>query len=283
MCRATDCNPFKCASRPSMPPTRKNFKITIEYDGTPYSGWQVQPRQLTIQGELQRILSIILNQHVPLTGSGRTDAGVHAMGQTANFNAHTAMPCRDIKRGFNRMVKGPIVIRNIEQVPDDFHARFQATAKTYHYHILNRTEPCAVGRNFSWHISRPLDITAMNSCCPLITGTHDFKSFEGAGSPRAHTIRQIYKAVVEPLEPGKTDRLVFKIKGNGFLRFMVRNIVGSLVEVGFLKLSAQGFQRILDARNRRIAPATAPAKGLFLMKVDYPLVPAFSESPDCND
>ena len=266
-----------------MPPSRKNFKITIEYDGTPYSGWQVQPRQLTIQGELQRLLSIILNQDIPLTGSGRTDAGVHALGQTANFHAHTAMAAGDIKRGINRMMKGPIVIRNIKQVSDDFHARFHAKAKTYHYHILNRPEPCAVGRNFSWHISRPLDIHAMNRCCRLITGTHDFKSFEGAGSPRSHTVRQIYKAVVEPLKPGQTNRLVFKIKGNGFLRFMVRNIVGSLVEAGLLKLSAQGYQAILDARDRRIAPATAPAKGLFLMKVDYPLDPAFPESPDCSD
>ncbi|GAB6144157.1 tRNA pseudouridine(38-40) synthase TruA [Desulfocicer niacini] len=266
-----------------MSSTRKNFKITIEYDGTPYAGWQVQPRQLTVQGELQRLLSIILNQDIGITGSGRTDAGVHAMGQTANFHANTTMDGRDIKRGINRMMKGPIVVQNIEQVPDDFHARFHAMAKTYHYHILNRQDPCAVGRNFSWHISRPLDIHTMNRCCGLITGTHDFKSFEGAGSPRAHTIRQIYKAVVEPLEPGNTHRLVFKIKGNGFLRFMVRNIMGSLVEAGLLKLTAQEFQTILKARDRRIAPATAPAKGLFLMKVDYPLVPAFSESLGCND
>ncbi len=266
-----------------MSPTRKNFKITIEYDGTPYSGWQIQPRQLTIQGELQRLLSIILNQEISLTGSGRTDAGVHAMGQTANFHADTTMAAGEIKRGINSMMKGPIVIQHIEQVPDDFHARFHATGKTYHYHILNRPDPCAVGRDFSWHISRPLDIHAMNHCCGLITGTHDFKSFEGAGSPRTHTIRQIYKAVVEPLEPGETQRLVFKIKGNGFLRFMVRNIVGSLVEAGLLKLTPLEFQTILKARDRRIAPATAPAKGLFLMKVDYPLVPAFSEPADYND
>ncbi len=261
---------------------RKNFKIIIEYDGTPYAGWQIQPRQLTIQGELQKVLSIILNQPVTLTGSGRTDAGVHAMGQTANFHATTPMVGPVLKRGVNRMIKGPIVIREIDEVPDHFHARFHATAKTYHYHILNRPDPCAVGRNYQWHISRPLNISAMNHCCRLIIGEHDFKSFEGAGSPRSHTRRQVHDAVIEPIEKGDMERLVFKIEGNGFLRFMVRNIVGTLVQAGLSKLSPEKFHEILKARDRRLAAATAPARGLFLMTVHYPLVPASLGSPGYN-
>ena len=262
---------------------KKNFKITIEYDGTPYAGWQVQPRQTTIQREIQKALSIILNQPITLTGSGRTDAGVHAMGQTANFHATTAMACPALKRGLNSMIKGPIVIREIQEVADHFHARYHAQAKIYHYHILNRSEPCAVGRNYRWHIPLPLDIAAMNHCCELIKGKHDFKSFEGAGSPRSHTVRHIYDAGVEPLEKDNMERLVFKVKGNGFLRFMVRNIMGTLVQAGLSKLSSEGFHTILMARDRRRAAATAPARGLFLMKVEYPLVPAFFESPGCND
>ncbi|SMC49516.1 tRNA pseudouridine38-40 synthase [Desulfocicer vacuolatum DSM 3385] len=263
--------------------SRKNFKITIEYDGTPYAGWQIQPRQSTIQGEIEKVLSIILNQPVTLTGSGRTDAGVHAMGQTANFHAATSMTCPPLKRGMNSMLKGPIVIREIEEVPDHFHARYHAISKEYHYHILNRPEPCAVGRNYRWHIPLPLDVTAMNHCCSLIRGEHDFKSFEGAGSPRSHTVRHIYDAVVEPLENQNMERLVFKVKGNGFLRFMVRNIVGTLVQAGLSKLTPKEFHTILLARDRQRAAATAPARGLFLMRVDYPLVPAFFEPPDCSD
>lgn len=265
-----------------MTPSRKHFKLTIEYDGTPYSGWQVQPRRMTVQGEIQKALSTILNQPVTITGSGRTDAGVHAMGQTAHFGARTPMDAPSLKHRLNRFIKGPIVIRNLQAVLPDFHARFHALSKTYHYHILNRPEPSAVGRNYVWHIPGTLDIEAMNRCCRQLVGTHDFKSFEGTGSPRAHTVRTIYEAEFSPSGSQRSETMVFRIRGNGFLRYMVRNIVGTLVEAGHCRLTPEKFAEILKARDRRVAAATAPARGLFLMKVAYPLVDASPESSDCN-
>ncbi len=245
----------------------KNFKITIEYDGTTFSGWQVQKNKTTIQGELENAISRILNRKIKINGSGRTDAGVHALGQTANFHAETAISCSDIKKGINSIIKGPIVIRKCELVQPDFHARYNALSKEYHYFILNRPDPCAIGKNYIWHIKQKLDIDKMNKCCHIITGTHDFKSFEGAGSPRPHTIRTIFSAHVETLNNCK---LVFKIKADGFLRFMVRNIMGTLVSAGMSKITTEDFRAILKAKDRNLAGQTAPPNGLFLMEVNYP-------------
>ena len=245
---------------------KKNFKITIEYDGTPFSGWQIQNDRITVQGEIEKSLSRILNQKIKINGSGRTDAGVHALGQTANFHAETSISCSDLKRGINSIINGPVVIRKCKIVHPDFHARYDAVSKEYHYHILNRPDPCAIGKNYIWHIKKNLDIDAMNRCCSLITGIHDFKSFEGAGSPRAHTIREIFFSFVE--KPDK-DRIIFKIKANGFLRFMVRNIMGTLVSAGLLKISFDDFRRIMEAKNRNAAGMTAPPQGLFLTRVFY--------------
>ncbi len=243
-----------------------NFKITIEYDGTPFSGWQVQNDCKTVQGEIEQALSMILNQPVRINGSGRTDAGVHALAQVATFNAETGIGCRELKKGLNSVVNGPIVIHECTRVDDDFHARYNARAKEYHYHILNRQEPCAVGRNYLWHIQKPLDMDAMAACCEIITGTHDFKAFEGSGSPRSTTVRTIFSA-----EFHKRDdhRLMFRIRGNGFLRFMVRNIVGTLVLAGTGKISPGDFRTILEKQDRNLAGATAPARGLFLVNVFY--------------
>ena len=244
----------------------KNFKITIEYDGTPFSGWQIQNNRITVQGEIEKSLSRILNQKIKINGSGRTDAGVHALGQTANFHAATSISCSDLKKGVNSIINGPIVIRKCETVHHDFHARYNAVSKEYHYHILNRSDPCAVGKNYIWHIKKKLNIDMMNQCCSLITGTHDFKSFEGAGSPRPHTIREIFSSSVEKQDK---NRIIFKIKANGFLRFMVRNIMGTLVAAGLLKISPDEFKTIMEAKDRNIAGMTAPSRGLFLIKVNY--------------
>ena len=262
---------------------KKHFKIVLEYDGTPYFGWQIQPGRPTIQGELQAALSTILNQRISLTGSGRTDAGVHALGQTAHFSAMTAMDGPDLKHRINRFLKGPITVRTLEAISSDFHARFHALSKTYCYHILNRAEPPAVGRDYIWHIPCSLDVAAMNRCCRTLVGAHDFKSFEASGSPRAHTVRTIYQAAFAPGTPGE-KQLIFTIRGNGFLRYMVRNIVGTLVEVGRSRLTSAEFQAILAARDRQKAAATAPARGLFLMQVAYPAPwdGASPESPGCN-
>ncbi|MDY0219674.1 MAG: tRNA pseudouridine(38-40) synthase TruA [Desulfobacterium sp.] len=245
---------------------KKNFKLTLEYDGTEYSGWQVQNNSPTIQGEIENALGLMLDQPIRIWGSGRTDAGVHALAQVANFQASTSMGQSQLKKGLNSLLKGPIVVHECTEVDEAFHARYNAREKEYHYFFLNRELPCAVGRNFVWHIRHPLKIDAMEECCRIITGTHDFKAFEGAGSPRSTTVRTLFLA---GFEKTAKDRFYFKIRGNGFLRFMVRNIVGTLVLAGAGKITPIDFRKILQGRDRSLAGPTAPAKGLFLMKVSY--------------
>lgn len=266
---------------------KKNFKIITEYDGTHFAGWQVQTGSTTVQGELERAISMILNQPVKVIGSGRTDAGVHALGQVANFHADTDISPENLLKGINSVIKTPIVIRSCNIVDPQFHARYNALSKEYHYHILNSEFACAVGRDYLWHIKSPLDINRMNGCCAIIEGSHDFKSFEASGSPRAHTVRTIYSAGMQYLKEGcnesgsqeiycnkrelKSDnkRIVFKIRGDGFLRFMVRNIVGTIVMAGLSRITPEDFLQILEAKDRALAGATAPARGLFLMHVNY--------------
>jgi tRNA pseudouridine38-40 synthase len=244
----------------------KNFKIIVEYDGTSFFGWQRQKDRTTIQGELERALSIILNQDIKIFGSGRTDAGVHAYGQVANLHADTHISCRDIKKGVNSLIKHPIVIRDCYIVEEDFHARYHAVSKEYHYLILNREDPCAIGRLYQWHIRHPLDIELMNQCCQSIIGVFDFKSFESTGSPRSSTVRQVFFSHIHPLDD---SRLVFKICGKGFLKYMVRNLIGTIVLAGLNKITITEFNAIFEAKDRTKAGPTAPAHGLFLKQVNY--------------
>lgn len=244
----------------------QTYKLTIEYDGTGFSGWQRQADKSTIQGELELVLSRILNQPICLAGSGRTDAGVHAWGQVASFCADTDMDPRMLQKGVNSLMKLPIVLTECTRVPHDFHARFSAVSKEYHYHILNRENPCAVGRNYVWHIHSPLDTAVMNQCGALLCGTYDFKSFENTGAPRRSTVRTVFMARVDRQDQ---DRVVFRICADGFLKNMVRNIVGTLVDAGRHKITAKDFETLLSARDRSLAGATAPARGLFLYQVHY--------------
>ncbi|OQY00456.1 MAG: tRNA pseudouridine(38-40) synthase TruA [Desulfobacteraceae bacterium 4572_130] len=246
--------------------TTTNFKIKIEYDGTLFSGWQIQKNKKTVQGEIEKTLSHILNQKIKINGSGRTDAGVHALGQVANFHANTLINYFDLKKGFNSIIKYPIVIRELYKVDFDFHARYHAVSKEYHYNILNRIDPPAISKNYFWHIKNKLDLKKMNQCCNLIQGNHDFKSFEASGSPKSSTIRKIFFVKIEQKDK---DKLVFKIKGNGFLRFMVRNIVGTIILVGKSKINSNDFEKIFKAKNRNLAGPTAPPHGLFLVQVNY--------------
>lgn len=245
---------------------KQNFKLVIEYDGTSFYGWQRQPDKLTVQQEIEMQLGRMLNRKITIAGSGRTDAGVHAFGQTASFAAETDLSPNRIKKGLNSMIKQPVVIHDCQAVPESFHARYSAVSKEYHYHILNRKDPCAVKKDYVWHIRHPLDINAMNVCCRLLVGTHDFKSFENTGSPRTSSVRQVFFARVEP---EKKDQVVFKICATGFLKYMVRNIVGTLVMAGQGKINVKDFKIVMEAKNRKKAAATAPAHGLFLMQVNY--------------
>lgn len=247
-------------------PGVKNFKIIVEYDGSRYCGWQRQNNDPTIQEAIEQALMKMTDQKISVIGSGRTDAGVHAYGQVANFKCDTRLSAGDFLGGLNSLTPEDIVIAGCEEVPDDFHARYSATSKTYQYRILNRPNPAAVMRQYAWHIRKALDLEAMRTAIPYIIGSHDFKAFEGAGSPRAHTIRNVLNAGLTEKNDGY---VVFEIEADGFLRYMVRNIVGTLVEVGLGKISPEDVKDILDSKDRTRASATAPAHGLFLQSVNY--------------
>jgi len=205
-------------------------------------------------------------QKIRLAGSGRTDAGVHALGQTANFVCATAIAPADFHKGLNSILPPDIVIREMVEVPFQFHARFDAASKRYRYHILNQPVPSAIERRYAWWIRSPLDLAAMDRAARHLVGKHDFKAFEGAGSPRAHTIRNVMGIDFHNPVPG---RITLDIRADGFLRYMVRNIMGTLVDVGRHKISPDGVSEILASRDRSRAAATAPSRGLFLMEVRY--------------
>ena len=244
----------------------KNFKIIIEYDGTSYHGWQRQQNEYTVQGEIEKALFTMTGKKIALTASGRTDAGVHALGQVANFNCDTDLSSQAFQNGLNSLTRDDIVIISCNIVDENFHSRFDAKSKTYNYRILNRDLPVAINRQYAWFIKKKLDLDAMQLSVRHIIGAHDFKAFEGAGSPRSHTTRRVFKA--EIAEQGN-GLIVIEIKADGFLRFMVRNIVGTLVDVGLGKITSDDFKEILLSKNRSMAGATAPPQGLFLMKVKY--------------
>lgn len=243
-----------------------NFKLTIEYDGTAYHGWQRQAGDRTIQETIETALTTMTEETIRLHGSGRTDAGVHALGQTAHFHTSAAIPAEGFSGGLNSLTPDDIIIRSCEMVPEDFHARFSAKKKTYHYIIQNTHLPPAIGRQYVWWVQHPIEIEYMKKNLDHIIGTHDFKSFEGTGSPKRHTIRTVFEANIQTEENG---RIFFSITADGFLRYMVRNIVGTLVDVGKGVLLLSDFKSILLAKDRNRAGATAPPQGLFLVSVHY--------------
>lgn len=249
-----------------MIPSEKNFKLIIEYDGSAYHGWQRQKTDATIQSEIETAIRSLTGKSISLLGSGRTDAGVHARGQVANFHCETLLSPQTLQRGLNALLPADIVILDCHEVPGRFHARYDATSKTYRYTILNRKIPSAIGRQYAWHIQCPLNVDAMREALRHIAGIHDFKSFEGAGSPRSHTTRHVFFAEWTGL-PG--DELHLFLTANGFLKHMVRNIVGTLVEVGRGRMEADAVRSILAAQDRSLAGSTAPAHGLCLMHVGY--------------
>lgn len=239
----------------------------VEYDGTDFHGWQVQPGRRTVQGEIERALGVMTRAAIRIQGSGRTDAGVHALGQTASFSLATRLAAEALHKGLNSLLPGDIVIRECRETGADFHARFSAVGKRYRYTVLNRAVPSALDRRTAWHIRRPLDLDAMREAAGYLLGRHDFRTFEGAGSPRSDTVRIIRRA---DWEAGSEGFLYFHIAGDGFLRYMVRNIVGTLVETGSGKRTASSMPDLLAAGDRRRAAATAPPQGLCLMEVVYP-------------
>ena len=244
----------------------ENFRIVVEYDGTAYHGWQRQQKDRTIQGEIEKVLMTMTEKSISLAGSGRTDAGVHAIGQTASFKSDAGLSPDIYLKGLNSLLPDDILIKVCESIDPAFHARYDVRSKLYQYRILNRDKPSILERHYVWHIRKPLDVSAMQKAATLFVGKHDFKAFEGAGSPRTSTVRHVIRAGIRRT---RDNQIFFDIEADGFLRYMVRNIVGTLVDVGKGRTPIENVEGILLSRDRGQAGATAPAKGLFLMQVNY--------------
>jgi len=244
----------------------RTIKLTIEYDGTNYLGWQVQPKGPTIQRVLEETLKKITGEEVRLIGSGRTDAGVHAFGQVAHFKTHSKISLHSMARALNSLLPPDIVIRRVREVDENFHARKSCKSKIYEYRILNRNLRSAFYNKYAWHIPQKLNLKEMKEATRYLIGEHDFSSFRSVGTPTQTATRKVIRA---EWKKGRDGLLYFEIEANGFLKQMVRAMVGTLVEVGRGRLSSDEFQEILQSKDRRKAGPTAPAHGLLLKEVKY--------------
>lgn len=242
-----------------------NIKLTVEYDGTRYHGWQVQAKGETIQAVLERAISTFVGKSTRVTGSGRTDAGVHALGQVVNFYSDEDVNLHKIRRALNALTPEDITIKDVEIVPDSFDARRDGRSRIYEYHILNRPSPSPFYLSRAWHVHESLDLQSMRAAIHCLEGEHDFSSFRAAGCDALHPVRTIYRTVLEQ----RGELLVYTIEATAFLRHMVRNIVGTLLEVGRGVRSPQSFAELLEARDRTKAGPTAPPHGLYLVEVKY--------------
>lgn len=261
----------------------KNILITVEYDGTDFHGWQRQPDRRTVQGELERVLSLVCRCPVQINGTSRTDAGVHALGQRASFKGDFGIPedrllvaANNILAGGMNSVNraGDIRILSAELMPEEFHARFDAKGKKYIYRILNSEEVQIFNRNYQYQIQKPLDFSAMRKAAQYIVGTHDFKCFQAAGGEeKKTTVRTVYDLKLSEKAAGCGDgrEIVLEIKGDGFLYNMVRIITGTLVDVGLGRIAPADVQDIIASKDRQKAGHTAPPQGLYLAKVYYDL------------
>ncbi|HYA41958.1 MAG TPA: tRNA pseudouridine(38-40) synthase TruA [Syntrophobacteraceae bacterium] len=250
----------------SYSPVTRNIKLVLEYDGSAYHGWQRQAGSLSIQEVMESRLGIMLGERVPIRASGRTDAGVHAKGQAVNFHARTKLTPDEVLRGLNSLLPDDIVVLSAQEVDESFHARFSAVSKVYEYHILNRPVPSALLRNYAWHVRRPLAVEPMQECLQRVCGLNDFSAFMASGSGASSTQRNMLRAELVRLHP---DRIKFTYEADGFLRHMVRNLTGTIVEVGKGKMTASDFERIISSGDRRQAGMTAPGHGLYLISVNY--------------
>ena len=241
------------------------IKLIIEYDGTNYVGWQRQKNGISVQQVLEEAFEKTVGQKVVLYGAGRTDAGVHALGQVAHLDTTTSIPPEKISFALNTNLPSDIRVVCSQVVSDDFHARYGAKAKTYEYTYINAQHPSAIYRNTTAHIRGDVDISAMKQAAQTIVGTHDFASFCASGSEVDTTVRTVYSLVVSQDEPF----IKIEITGSGFLYNMVRIIAGTLLDVGRGKRKAGDMQDIMDAGDRGKASATAPARGLMMKRVFY--------------
>lgn len=242
-----------------------NVRLTLEYDGTRYRGWQLQPEGPTIQGVLEEALAVLLKEPVRVHGSGRTDAGVHALGQVANFSCPDDRDLWRLRRSLDALTPDDITVKTVEEAAPSFDARRDARRRVYEYRLWNHPWRSVFHDRHAWHVSRPLDVGAMRAALPALQGEHDFSSFRAAGCAAATPVRRVYRNALFQWE----DHWVYRIEATGYLRHMVRNIVGTLVEVGLGEREAGSLAALIESRDRKRAGATAPARGLFLMEVRY--------------
>lgn len=243
----------------------QNLKLTLEYDGTDYHGWQVQPDLPTIQGTLEETIKRISGEEVRVTGAGRTDAGVHALGQVANFSTGKELETQGWQRALNALLPPDIVVSGVEEASEDFDARRSAKHRTYRYSILNRPYPSALDQRYLLHVPHPLDLAAMAEAAAHLIGEHDFSAFQSSEGDAVTPVRRVSEARFAT----EAERLHFFITADAFLMHMVRIIVGTLLEVGTGKITPAGFREVLKSRDRVRAGKTVPPHGLCFLSVQY--------------
>ena len=244
----------------------RNVKLIIAYDGTDYKGWQIQTSAPTIQGVIEEKLGIILNQKTRVTGSGRTDTGVHALNQVVHFITNSRIETESLKKGLNSLLPPDIVVKELSEVDADFHARYSAKSRVYKYLIWRGDTFSPFYRRFSWQVHYQLGLEEMRKAAECLVGLHDFASFQGTGSASRSSERELMRFSIRGRAKGW---IVITIEASGFLRHMVRNIMGTLIEVGKGSMTVAEFRDIFESKDRSRAGITAPPQGLFLKKVKY--------------
>ncbi len=245
----------------------RNIRLLMAYDGTGYRGWQRQKEGPTVQGTIEEILSRLTQQKVSLIGAGRTDAGVHAWGQVANFRTASELTTTKLESALKALLPRDILIRQVQEAGSTFHSRYSSEVKIYDYFISNQRQSIPFFRQYVWSIREPIDFNLVKKGLALLIGENDFSSFQSQGSQVSHAVRTIYQASVTPV-PWAGYRLRFK--ANGFLRHMVRNMVGIVIRVGLKRVSLDELETVIRAKDRSRAGEMAPPQGLFLRKVFYP-------------
>ncbi len=243
----------------------RNIKLIIEYDGKKFGGWQKQPTKLNIQGEIEQAIKEITGEDVELIASGRTDSGVHSLGQVANFKTNSNIEIEKVAIAINSKLKKSIVIKKAEEVSEDFHARYSCKGKKYRYIINNSQQGTAIYRDLECHIPQKLDVEKMRKAIKYFEGEHDFKGFKASGTSSKNTIRTIYKAEIKQ----EGERIIIELTGSGFMYNMVRIIAGTIVDVGLRRINPEEIPRIINLKDRNKAGKTLPAHGLYLVEVYY--------------
>lgn len=243
----------------------RNIKLIIEYDGKGFNGWQKQPDRLNIQGEIEKAIEEITGEKVDLTASGRTDAGVHSLGQTANFKTDSKIPTEKFAKAINSRLKKSIVIKSAEEVDEKFHSRYSVKSKTYRYIINNSENGTAIYRGLEYHVPMKLDYEKMNEAIKYFIGEHDFKAFKASGTSSKSSVRKILDGSVRK----EGEKVIIEVTGTGFLYNMVRIISGTLLDVGLGKIKPENIPSIIESKDRTKAGKTLPAHGLYLLQVNY--------------